>query len=322
MSARAMNTEQSGAATGLRDRLLRALALNRGARLNFPGVFMGLYGRQVGAEEIELEFDDGALFRDASGEVSLPALCVLLDVALGSVTRLKAGPTMRPATVHLIVQMTGESTREHLVTHARFVSQCTDAAVSQAITSATVTSGDKVVAHASGTFVMLELPPGETQVVLPWVPAEVEATALRASDLDESERETLKSCRRAEAAASDEHPFIDHFWSGVPKGEDGKAQLTAKVTPHLGNRVGHVHGGILLGTAARVAIAAAPAGMRLANISACFVSPGQPPRMKVRSEVLQQSRNFAVVRTRIIGATGKLVLEVTSQHTAAATPAA
>ena len=318
MNALAMNTPARGAAEGIRERLLHALALNRGARLNFPGVFMGLYGRQVGSDGIELEFDDGPLFRDAAGEVSWPALCVLLDVALGSVTRLKAGPTMRPATVHLIVQMTGESTREHLVTHARMVSQCTDAAVVQAITGATVTSGGKVVAHATGTFVMFDLPPGQTQVVLPWVPGDVAAKPVRVSELDESEREILKSCRRAEAAASAEHPFIDHFWSGVPKPQDGKAHLTAKVTPHLGNRVGHVHGGILLGTAARSAAAVAPAGMRIVNISAWFVSPGQPPRMKVRSEVLQQSRNFAIVRTRIIGATGKLVLEVTSQHTATA----
>jgi acyl-coenzyme A thioesterase PaaI-like protein len=277
---------------------------------------MGLYGRQTGDHEIELEFEDDALFRDASGEVSWPALGVLLDVALGSVTRLKAGPTIRPATVHLIVQMTGASTRGHLATHARFVGESDGTAVPQALTSATITSGDKVIAHASGAFAMFELPPGETQVVLPW-PEDVPAAPLRARDLEEHERETLKSCRRAEAAATDEHPFIEHFWSGIPKAAGGKAQLNVKVTPHLGNRVGHAHGGVLLGTAARVANAAAPAGMRLSNISAWFVSPGQPPRMKVRSEVVQQSRNFAVVRTQIIGADRKPVLEVTSQHTAA-----
>jgi acyl-coenzyme A thioesterase PaaI-like protein len=90
------------------------------------------------------------------------------------------------------------------------------------------------------------------------------------------------------------------------------------VTPHLGNRVAHVHGGVLLGAAASVASAAVPARMRLSNISSWFVSPGLPPRLEVRSEVLQHGRNLAVVRTQILGASGKLVLETTSQHIASA----
>jgi acyl-coenzyme A thioesterase PaaI-like protein len=58
--------------------------------------------------------------------------------------------------------------------------------------------------------------------------------------------------------------------------------------------------------------------MRLSNISAWFVSPGLGPQLKVRSNVVQQGRNLAVVRTQILGASGKLVLEATSQHAAAA----
>jgi acyl-coenzyme A thioesterase PaaI-like protein len=313
-----MNVSQSGSTAAERARLLHALALNRKARLNFPGMFMGLYGRQTGATDIELEFADDALFRAGSGEVSWAALAVLVDVALGSVTRLEAGPSLRPATVHLILQMTGEPMREHLVAHAHSGGVSTASALPQSLPRATVTSAGKLVAHASGAFVLLPLPRGETQVVLPWVPEEIEAAPLAASELDEDEREVLKSFDRARRVATSERPFIEHFWCGIPKVQEGKAQLSARVTPHIGNRVRHVHGGVLVGAAAQVASAAVPSGMRLSNISAWFVNPGQPPRVKVRSEVLQQSRNFALVRTRITGATGKLVLEATSQHIASA----
>jgi acyl-coenzyme A thioesterase PaaI-like protein len=72
------------------------------------------------------------------------------------------------------------------------------------------------------------------------------------------------------------------------------------------------------GTAARVAKAALPGNMRVLNISAWFVRPGLGPRLNVRSNVVQQGRDLAVVRTQILGASGKLVLETTSQHAAAA----
>jgi len=89
------------------------------------------------------------------------------------------------------------------------------------------------------------------------------------------------------------------------------------VSPHLGNRSGHIHGGMLLGMAMQVAGAALAPTMALSNISAWFVKPGQGPRVKVRSKVVQQGRTLAVVRTQITNTEGRLVLEATSQHIAA-----
>lgn len=295
-------------------RVERALALNRKARLNFPGIFMELTGHQVGDHGIVLELSDDPTFRDAAGEPNELALGVLVDVALGAVTRLKAGPAMRPATVRLDMQMTGVPALGPVVTEAQFVSFSENSRITHALTSAVVTAGDAVVAHASGAFVMFELPGGATQVQEPWLPEALASAPPEALELDDPERAALKACRRAEAAATEAHPFIDHFWCGIPSAREGKASLAVPVTPHLGNRVGQVHGGVLLGMAARVAAAALPPGMRLSNITAWFISPGQSPRLKVRSTVVQQGRTLAVVRTQISSAEGKLVLEVTSQH--------
>lgn len=302
--------------SALCERVARALTLNRQAKLNFPGIFMDVYGAETGDGGVMLKVRDDPTLRDGAGELNWSALSVLVDVALGSVTRLKAGPAARPATVQLQMQMTGAPSRGDVATHAEFVSFSDGPGVRQCFTTGRITAGDTLIGHASGAFVMLDLPEGQTQRQHPWVAQEVLDAPLEPVELDENEREAIKACRRAEKAASAEHPFIDHFWCGIPRRGEGSAQLNIKVTPHLGNRVGHVHGGVLLGMAAQAACAAAPADMRLSNIAAWYISPGLGPRLKVRSKAIQQGRNLAVVRTQVLGATGKLVLEVTTQHVA------
>lgn len=297
-------------------RVLHALAINRKAKLNFPGVFMGIAGHATEEGNVDLGFEDDDVFREAGGELNWAALGVLVDIALSTVTRFQSGPTLRPATVQLQMQMTGAPRHGRVVTHGLFEGHSERTALRQTLTSGTVVSGETVIAHATAAFVMLPLAQGQTQMALPWVPEGLDAAPLELDDLSDEEREALRICARAERAATEAHPFIEHFWCGVPKTGDGKASLSVKVAPHLANRVGQVHGGVLFGTAARVASAAAPEGMRLSNITAWFISPGLPPRFTVRSRVVERSRNLAVVHTRITGATGKLVLEVTSQHIA------
>lgn len=275
---------------------------------------MGLAGEQDGESALKLHYDDGAWTRNAAGEVHWPVLGVLLDVALGAVTRLKTGPMHRPATVQLAAAFTGAPIDETPVARAQFCGYSERTAAKHALAAGTVTSGDKVVAHAWGSFVMLELQGGATQHVLPWVPPDFQYEALAASALQHDERAVLRRFDRAWSAASAEHTFVEHFWGGVPVRRDGGARLSVTIAPHLGNRVGQVHGGILFGLAALCACSALPASMRLANLSCWFIAPGQGRRLTVRAEVLQAGRNVAVVRTQIRGEGGVRVLEATSQH--------
>ena len=311
---RSTMAKRSGGESALCARVAHSLRVNRAAQLNFPGIFMGLTGRQIDGDSIDLEFDDSAWARDARGELNWPTIGVLLDIALGSVTRLKSPVTQRPATVQLQVQMTGVPTDGHVVAHGRFVEHCERSAVKQALSTGTLTCGERVVAYASGAFVMLDLPEGRTQPRDPWLPEGLVVDA--DAELDEYELEAVRRCGLAERAATAERPFLEHYWCGVPRTREGKARLDVPVGAHLGNRVGHVHGGMLLGMAVQVASAAAPAGMALSNLSAWFVRPGERPRLRVRSAVLQQGRTLAVVRTQITNDDGRLVLEATSQHIA------
>jgi len=298
----------------LRSRVLTALAKNRIAKLNFPGMLMGLAGERRGESSLVLHYDDGAWTRNAAGEVHWPVLGVLLDVALGAVTRLQTGPTHRPATVQLQVAFTGAPIRHSPVAQAHFAADTQRSAVRHALSRATLTSGDAVVAHASASFVMLELQAGAMQQVLPWAAADMVFERLVERDLHEHEQTVLRHFDRAQRAADAEHPFVERFWAGVPQRRERGARLSVPVAPHLGNRIGQVHGGILLGLAAHVASAAAPSGMRLSNVDAWFISPGQGKRLNVRSELLHAGRNLAVVRTQITAPGGVRVLETTSQH--------
>src|SRR6476660_1494909 len=72
-------------------RVQHTLAINRKAKLTFPFVFMGLTGRQIGDDDVMLEFEDDTPFRDGKGELSWSALGMLADGAVGAVSRMKTG---------------------------------------------------------------------------------------------------------------------------------------------------------------------------------------------------------------------------------------
>jgi acyl-coenzyme A thioesterase PaaI-like protein len=85
--------------------------------------------------------------------------------------------------------------------------------------------------------------------------------------------------------------------------------------PHVGNRVGNIQGGIMLGLAAVTAAAALPDTWTLATISAAFISPGEGPSLKAQASVVHHGQRLSVVRTELTRSDGRRVLEVMSTHT-------
>ena len=286
--------------SALYQRVERALVVSREAGLAFPGVFMAVTGRRI-ADGVMVMFNDDALFRDSGRELDWCALAALVDAALGGPSDIRIGPKVRPATAHIELQMTGASTQGDIVVDARFVAFSERSRVRQSLVSATIKCGETLIGHVSAACVLLNLPEHRTRAPWPWVPEGFTPEASSPIAFDSNELEALACCERAEAAATATHPFIEHFWCGIPQADEGKAYLQVRVTPHLGNRIGHVQGGLLLGMAMKVANAAAPEDMRLSNISAYFVSPGIGPVLDVHSQVTHQGRSLATVRTRITG---------------------
>jgi acyl-coenzyme A thioesterase PaaI-like protein len=301
--------------SGLRRQVLCALALNRAAPLNFPSALMRLVARKSGSKHLKYEFDDGDWCRGADGEINLPAFGVFVDMALGGAARMASKTKHRVATVHLKIQFTGAPTHGHLTAKSEFVATGTRTSMDLALSRATVMSGKTLVAHTDGAFALIALPPDAKRHSLHWERAAIAALQpLPAESLEAHEMQIVQRYDEAVAAATPALPFVEHFWCGTPTAAHGKAHLDIAVSPHLGNRSGNVHGGMLIGMAARTANAAAPAGMRLSNLSSWFLSPGRGSRLEVRSAVIQSGRSIAVVRTEITGGDGKRVFEATSQH--------
>lgn len=302
----------------IRARVLQGIGGNRVPGLHFPGHFLGIEWRTIGADSATVALPCGPHCTEADGGVNLSALAVLVDAALGTASRLKIEAGARQATVHLHLLFTGTPARGELVARAQLLGFTHNAAIRQSLLQGTVYAGDRVVCHASGTFVLLPPPPGMTLSPLPWQREEKNAAPpVDEATLSAEEKRVLRQCDKALAAAAARGAFIRHFWGGVPAAASaGHARIRVPVGPHIGNRVGHVQGGILLGLAASTAIAAAPRHVALSSLSAWYVSPGRGKALAVRARVLHAGRSFSVVHTEITGSGGARVIEVVSNHVA------
>ncbi len=301
----------------IRAHVLRGVAGNRTPGLHFPGFFLDIQWHEVAGQAARVSIADGPHCRDANGEMDVAALAILADTALATATRLLTAPGARLATIHMQIQFTGEPATGDISADAQLLGFGAGAALHQSLTSATLTANGKPVCYASGEFVLLDPPPGVTLAPLPWQKQPVQPGApLTAGALDARERSILKACDAALAKSSAHASFIQHFWGGLPKRAAHGTSMRVPLGPHLGNRVGHVQGGISFGMAAACACAAVPSTMMLSNVSAWYISPGHGKSVTVKSRVVHAGRSIAVVRTEIKNATGERVLETVTHHVA------
>lgn len=314
MNSKLRNKSDAGE---IRERVLLGLAGNRSPGFHFPGYFLQLAWPRIGEDSIEETMPVGPHCRNADGEVNPAALGMMLDTALATAPRLKLETGARQATVQLNAQFTGHPVRGDLSMEAKLDGFSANHSVRQALTRGVLRSAGQPICYASATFIMLPPPADVALAPLPWQrESGAETAPLKLNELSTSERAILKTCDSALRRADHQRAFIEHFWSVLPTPTKYGARCSVKNGPHIGNRVGHVQGGILLGLAAATAKAAAPRHPMLSSISAWFISPGKGKTLRVRSTVLHAGRSFAVVRSEIRTTDGKLVLETVSNHAA------
>ena len=301
----------------IRARVLQGIAGNRIAGVHFPGHFLGVDWQKVTADATRVVLADGPHCRDANGSVNVAAVGVLADSALAAPGRIGTTPGARLATIHMQLQFTGSPMTSGLYAESRLLGRSEGALRQQSLSAATIYASGKPVCHASGEFVLLDPPPGVTLAPMPWERTEPLAIApVDVGNLDPREQAILKACDAALAKASPQASFIQHFWAGVPHRNAQGASNRVAIGPHIGNRVGHVQGGILLGLAAVNACAAAPVTMMMSNVSAWYISPGRGAALRIRSRVVHTGRTLAVVRTEIKTVDNERVLEAVSPHVA------
>ena len=291
----------------IRARVLQAIARNRVPGLHFAGHFLDIECQEIAGDTARFAIPDGPHCRDANGAVNIVALGILADNALATPTRSGATPGARLGTIHLQLQFTGAPVTGDLSAESRLLGRSEGAIMQKSMSLATFYANGKPIAHGSGEFVLLDAPPDVTLAPRPWERERTEPPQTVPVDigtLEPHECAILKTCNTALAKASPQATFIQHFWGGVPRRTAQGASSRVEIGPHIGNRIGHVQGGILFGLAATNACAAAPSAMMLSNISAWYISPGRGAALVVRSRVVHTGRTIAVVRTEIKTAGG------------------
>ena len=292
-------------------RVLRATALNRTPGFNFPGWFLELSYDRVGKDSAVASMDTGAHNVDASGQMDIGALSLLADMALASALRGTVGASARLATVTMQLQLTGVPRTGRLTASAAFEGFLEGVRGEQGLSRAEIRSGRRLVAHASGAFMVLGGHKATAAHPLPKRGTGRLAQNLHPEHLNAEEERVF--LRAADALRAD-GPFLANFWGYLPKATKDGARCSAPHGMHIGNRVGHAQGGVTFGLAANTAVAALGSDWPLVSASAWYIGPGTGSKLRARSTLVHRGLLTAVVHTRIEDDERRGVLECVTSH--------
>jgi acyl-coenzyme A thioesterase PaaI-like protein len=295
---------------GIRRRVLEGIALNRTPGFHFAGNFLGIEIPEVGANT-RVTMEPGTHCVDANGETHIAVVFMVADIALATAIRAQLDPSQRLATVSMHLQLNGAPLAGSIEASGEFEGFASGGMAQQGLSRVRIRAGGVEVGFGHGAFMALDPPPGLSMFPL-------QPTRMRKADLpdeatlNDTERDIL---RRADAAlAPGEGSFISRFLGIAPRKTQAGASCVLQNGLHVGNRVGHAQGGILMGLAAGTAAAAVGSGWTLASISAAFVSPGEGDSLEATSSTVHRGRWTAAARTEVIVPGGRRVLEVATTH--------
>jgi acyl-coenzyme A thioesterase PaaI-like protein len=306
----------------IRERILRAIALNRTPGYHFCGNFFGASYEHVAGDDTHLVLDVGEHCSGNDGQIDIGALALFADVALATCVRAQMDHATRLATVSMNLQFTDAARTGRLDAHSSAQGLLTKTAGRQALCRIAIKSGENLLCFGGGAFMIMPAPKGVTLHPHPMPDRERYAQIKPIASAEELDADELWILRRAEASlaksVAEGTNFIADFLGYEPRAHAGGASCVLKNGPHIANRVGHVQGGIILGLAATSAAAALGPSWVLTGISACYVRPGEGEMLEAGSEIAHHGRMTAVVRTLVANSSGGRVLEVLSTHASTA----
>ncbi|MBK8322301.1 MAG: hypothetical protein IPL06_06065 [Betaproteobacteria bacterium] len=297
----------------LRERVLVALARNRTPGFHFAGNLLEVVFERIDREASVLSMPAGPHCEEADGLVNVGALALLADSALAGGIRGHIGSDARLATVSMHLQFTGVAARGPLESQGWFEGMQQGTTAPQGLARTAVTAGGKKVLFGSGAFMPIPAPPGKPPLPLHY-PDGSRSAPLRIEELTDRERVILARADEALAHATKHHSFIRRLLGQDPHPTKGGAACTMETGEHVGNRAGHVQGGLLTGLAATTAMAALPASWRLSGISSWFTSPGEGRKLHAVARIVHHGKQTAVVRTVVTGKDRRRVLQAVSTH--------
>lgn len=287
----------------IRAQVMRGIALNREPGYHFAGNFLDLSYDHVGTDYTALSVDVAPHCAQADGQLGMAGFAILADLVMAAAVRAGLPSHTRLATVTMNLQFTGAPRTGRLDGRGAMLGFVEGAAGRQGVSTVQIGNAAGPVCTGTGTFMILKPPKG---VELHPVPhrrrGENPTPEIPGGKLRPDEKKVIAIAEEA-LAQTQAHggAFIDRFWSVDAKHSPGGAQSVVKNGPHIGNRVGHVQGGILLGLAADNAVAALTPHWQLTALSAWYISPGEGRSLRIGSKVVHHGRLVAVVRTEVTG---------------------
>ena len=299
----------------IRERVLRGLALNRTPGYHYLGNYLQFSFEHVSVPETRMTMDVGAHNAESNGNVAYSAVAIFVDIALASNVRAGHTPASRLATVQMNLQFTGAPMTGALQLESRLQDYIAGITSKQGATTVTVTANGKPVCLGTGAFMVLDPPPGVALYNMELRKAgDPPVAPLDENLLTSEERKVLMVADAAIARMQSGEAFIQGFLGVRTHQLENAAKGELKNGPHIGNRVGHVQGGITMGLGIATAEAALPANWMLSSVTAWYISPGEGRTLKARSKVVHRGRLTAVVRTEIFGKNNRRVMEMTTAH--------
>ena len=284
----------------IRAQVLRGIALNREPGYHFAGNFLDLSYDHVGTDYTALSVDVLPHCAETDGQLNLAGFAILADLVMAAAVRAALPSHTRLATVTMNLQFTGAARTGRLSGRGAMHGFVQGAAGRQGVSTMDIHNDAGLICTGTATFMVLKPPKGVELHPVPHRRRGENPTPDIGNILRPDEKKVLAA---ADAVLAETRTrggsFIQRFWGVQAKHVAGGAQSTVKNGPHIGNRVGHVQGGILLGLAAENAIVALTPHWALTAISAWYISPGEGRALKIKSKVVHHGRLIAVVRTEV-----------------------
>jgi acyl-coenzyme A thioesterase PaaI-like protein len=298
----------------IRDRVLRGIALNRTPGFHFAGNFLSPSYDHVSVEAVHASLNVGPYCVDANGGINYGALAVFADLAVASNVRAGHDRAARLATVNMNMHFTGAPMTGRIEAKTALQGYVVNSTSRQGAGTVTITANGQPVCFGTGAFMVLSPPKGvalyamelrrESDPEVPLVPE---------SEFTRDERMIIQHADDA-LAVSHDGAFIRRFWGINTHALNKGAAGILKNGPHVGNRVGHLQGGITMGLGMATAETALPTSWMISAVSAWFISPGEGRVIKAKSKIIHHGRLTSVVRTQITGKNNRRVMEMVTTH--------
>src|SRR6266702_2138926 len=288
-----------------RNAVLGALYQNRTPGWSFTGHLLGISFDRVNLTNSMLRCASAEHIRTDDGVVDFGAVAVLADLALGICCREASGGAIRMATVSLSMMMHRTVGTGDLTARSQLCSYDPKTQMSTAL--ARIFCGGSLLCTVTGSFLALPAPDHIATHEPRFRTDEGAVVPVLQPDSLSEEESKIYSRVNGEPLPTG-RSFLSRFWGfDVKKGWAG-ANGRFMVGPHVGNRVGHVQGGILCAFAAGVAQAANRNAFQLASMHTTFHRPGDGGILYGNALRVHQGRTTEVLNTVVTDRGGTALL--------------